>query len=324
MIGVLILAAAGAIRPACVPVEEDRILGKHLAAAEPAFAALDPSATVALTPAPGIRRRFSPAELSQLAVRHGIEAPAGAGWREICFERPTEPLTAERVMAALRAALPSPETAIELLDFCRLPLPRGELEFARTGLARPPGGSPRIPVIWRGRLRYAPSRSVAVWAKVRAWARREQVVAAEALPAGKPVAARQLRLETVEAPPFATPAAARIEEVAGRLLRRSVPAGQPVPEALLAAPNDVERGDKVAVEVESGGARLKFQATAESAGRAGDSILVRNPENQRRFRARVSGKGAVIVEGTENQTQKGRHEELSTPAGAGALGAGAR
>jgi flagella basal body P-ring formation protein FlgA len=62
-----------------------------------------------------------------------------------------------------------------------------------------------------------------------------------------------------------------------------------------AAP-EVERGDSVTVEVRSGAARLAFDAKAESSGRAGDSVLVRNPENGHLFQARVEGKGKVLVQ----------------------------
>ncbi len=58
----------------------------------------------------------------------------------------------------------------------------------------------------------------------------------------------------------------------------------------------VDRGDRVEVEVQSGPARLSFEAHAETTGRAGDSILVRNPENGRLFQARVVGKGKVLVQ----------------------------
>ena len=64
---------------------------------------------------------------------------------------------------------------------------------------------------------------------------------------------------------------------------------------MLTTPREVERGDKIAVEVSSGGALLAFEATAESSGRAGDSIVVRNPENGRLFQAKVEGKGKVWV-----------------------------
>jgi len=61
-------------------------------------------------------------------------------------------------------------------------------------------------------------------------------------------------------------------------------------------PREVERGDAVAVEVASGAAILKFESTAESGGKTGETVLVRNPANGARFRARVVAKGKVLVD----------------------------
>ncbi len=68
---------------------------------------------------------------------------------------------------------------------------------------------------------------------------------------------------------------------------------------LEAPPREVERGDVVAVEVSSGAARLKFEAPAESGGKTGEAVLVRNPANGARFRARVVAKGKVLVDATQ-------------------------
>jgi hypothetical protein len=57
----------------------------------------------------------------------------------------------------------------------------------------------------------------------------------------------------------------------------------------------VERGERITVEVTSGAARLAFQATAQSGGRQGDSVLVQNPENGRLFQAKVIGDGKVLI-----------------------------
>jgi hypothetical protein len=59
---------------------------------------------------------------------------------------------------------------------------------------------------------------------------------------------------------------------------------------------DIERGDAVSVEVHSGAAKLSFQTKAESGGRIGDSVLVRNPLNGRLFQAKVEGKGKVSIQ----------------------------
>lgn len=68
---------------------------------------------------------------------------------------------------------------------------------------------------------------------------------------------------------------------------------------LEAPQREVERGDAVAVEVHSGAALVKFEAAAESGGKAGDLVLLRNPANGARFRARVVAKGKVLVDATQ-------------------------
>ena len=52
----------------------------------------------------------------------------------------------------------------------------------------------------------------------------------------------------------------------------------------------MSKGDAVEVEVRSGAAHLALTAKAESGGRNGDVIAIRNPGSSRVFRARVEGK----------------------------------
>ena len=58
---------------------------------------------------------------------------------------------------------------------------------------------------------------------------------------------------------------------------------------------EVERGSRISVEVTSGAARLVFEAVAETAGRQGEWVLVRNPENGHLFQAKVLGDGKVVI-----------------------------
>jgi hypothetical protein len=71
--------------------------------------------------------------------------------------------------------------------------------------------------------------------------------------------------------------------------------GEPMQAAPAAAPYDVERGDIVRVEVRSGAVLLAFDASAETAGRLGESVLVKRASDARRFRARVETKGKVSI-----------------------------
>jgi len=295
----------------CRPVEGDRILGKDLAAADSAFAVLDPDKPVGYAPMPGVRRVLSKAELERLAAAQGRGISAGS---DICFERPMETLTVERVLRALESALQDSGARLELVGFSRQPVPRGEIRFPRSGLGAPAG----LIAVWRGHVEYGAGRSVPVWAKVRLSVSKPRVVAATTLAAGKAIQREQLRVETSEQYPFAEAAAASIAQVVGQAPRRSIRAGQPVPPALLAAARDVERGETVMVEVASGSAQLRFDARAESGGCAGESIVVRNPASGKCFRARITARGKVMVE----MDPGGQDEESVVAGGPDGRGAG--
>jgi flagella basal body P-ring formation protein FlgA len=86
-----------------------------------------------------------------------------------------------------------------------------------------------------------------------------------------------------------------MDEVAGRVLKAGVVKDSPLPRRLLAVPREVERGDRVQVEASFGAATVGSTAEAESAGAVGDTVLVRNLETGKRFRARVEGKGRVAL-----------------------------
>jgi len=60
-------------------------------------------------------------------------------------------------------------------------------------------------------------------------------------------------------------------------------------------PLAVQRGEKVAVTVTSGGVQLKFESAAESSGRLGETVMIRNPESGGRFAAVVEAPGKVTV-----------------------------
>jgi flagella basal body P-ring formation protein FlgA len=66
---------------------------------------------------------------------------------------------------------------------------------------------------------------------------------------------------------------------------------------LLDAPLDVHRGENVGVEARCGAARLLLDGVAQSDGRVGQVVAVRNPGSGKNFQARVEGKGKVAVNG---------------------------
>jgi flagella basal body P-ring formation protein FlgA len=278
----MILAAA--VAAGCMAVAGERITAADLARAVPAFAALAPETPLGYAPAPGARRLYFAPELARLAARHGIAPgpPAAA-----CFERAVERIDEARVKAALQAALGDQTAQIELVEYSRYPAPSGELEFSR-----PAAGA----LLWRGRVRYAGNRSVPVWARARVRARGPRAVALADLRPGRPVAAAEVRIEDGEYCPLGERPADALDRVVGRIPRRAIPKGAPISSSALEAPKAVERGQAVEVEVASGAARLRLPARAESAGDAGQTVVLRNPDNGRRFPARVEGRGKASVD----------------------------
>lgn len=280
------LFAAMAPAFACQIVEGDRIFGKDVSAASPLFAALDPSLEIGSTPLAGVQRVLRSDELVRLAKQNGILLDGQAS--AICFERFTQPLTPEKLLPIIHQALAIDNADIEILDFSRFGVPRGTFEFPRSGLM--PNG------LWRGRVLYGESHSMPLWVKARITVERTWVEASESLTSGKPIEVSQLVVKSGARFPLDTGLIATTGLVVGRRPVRTLAAGTVIAPAMLMIAHDVERGDRVAVEVIVGGAILDFDATADSSGRTGETIMIKNPDNGRSFLAKIQDKGHVLVQ----------------------------
>lgn len=286
MIPLLLMALAGCL---AVGAGSDQIVARDLAPAYPEMASLDPATAVAPAPEPGAIRTFHANDLRTLAVRFGLPVVPE---REFCVQRPVAPLDAARLLQAMKAALP--EAQIEILEYSRQPAPEGEIEFARPGLheGTAPNGS-----LWMGSVRYGASRRFTIWARVKVLCRMRRVLALGDLKPERAIEAGQLMEETRDEFPAAGDFASTLEQVKGQWPRIAIRAGAEIRLDQLSGAKEVARGDRVRVDVVEGGAHLELEGIAESSGSMGESILVRNPENNRRFRARVESKGRVSVNG---------------------------
>jgi flagella basal body P-ring formation protein FlgA len=332
----LIVAAAAARAtpeapgPACRALEGDSILARDLAEALPAFATVPPDTRIGYAPMPGVRRVYRAAELRRLAIRYNVPLASAS---EICFERAMEALRPERVADAMRQALDNPHARIEITELSRYPVPRGEIQFKLSALqstsvpsnAIAGSGAPVLPshaapvlpshaapvlpgnaapVLWRGFVGYGGERRFAIWARARIVVRSGKIVAAEGLPAGHPIEARQLRLEEVDEPPSSRPVSLPLDQITGKIPRRPIAAGDVITANRIEDPKDVERGEVVHVEVLSGGARLDLEGRAQADGRKGDMIPVRNMATGKRFSARIADKGRVVLTASLPSTVK--------------------
>jgi flagella basal body P-ring formation protein FlgA len=279
-------------QPVCHPVEGDRILARNLAAALPEFAAAPPEALVGQSSLPGAQRIFHASELRLLAHRFGIVLPTPD---DICFEWAMQPLDRALMTAAMQESLHIADAKIEISDLISGRAPVGRIEFPIAELGTPSPTGPSEPVHWRGAIVYGDSHRFAIWAKVNISAPCQKLVAAETLKAGQPIVARQVRTNTASCFPVGAKELA-LEQITGMTPIRTIAARAELRLDLLTPPNDINRGDEVQVEVRSGGARLMLTARALTAGRSGNIISVRNPENNSTFQARITGKGTALVD----------------------------
>lgn len=291
-----LLGLACLANAACVPVEGDRITGQELVIGNPSFSALPRDAVIGYAPSPGARRIFSIGELNRLAKAHRMTAEIAA---EICFERPIEPLDPQILHAAMTSTLQATPylagASLQIVDYSRFAAPKGQALFPKPGLGSPPTLQPAAPVLWKGYVLYGGARRFAIWARVKLVVGGKRVIAVEALRAGEAIDPAHVRLEEYTGFPVAAETASSLEQVTGRVLRRSIAAGSPVWANLLEDEKEVKRGDVVQVAVESGAARIQLEGRAESAGHKGQTVTVRNPGNGKNFSARVESKGQVKV-----------------------------
>ena len=285
MILFMMLAAAST---GCYSLGHGRILGSDLAAASALFAAIPPDLAIANAPSPGARRLFEPAELIRIARTNHLEV---ADVTTLCFERSTAPLEPELVKAAMRESLGASRATIEILAIGKFPVPQGELVFPRDSLMQPASGDSAT---WNGYVAYDGGR-FPIWARVRLTTLQSRLVSVVDLTPGRIVEAGDLRVEAANEFPRRVAPLTTIEAAIGLVARRAIPAGSVLIATMLEAPNDVERGQTVMVEVHSGGAVVKLEAKAESAGRKGDTVSVRNATSGTLFHAQIEGKGRVLV-----------------------------
>jgi flagella basal body P-ring formation protein FlgA len=283
---------APAQQPVCKPVEGDQIQGKDLAAALPAFRAIPPEFVLANSPAPGSIRTFHTPELLSLARQYSIQLETSA---EVCFAWAMQPFKREALLEAMSNSLQVAGARIDIVEMTTSLKPPGRIEFARDRLGTPSSTDSRTPVLWRGDVIYGNDHRYPIWARVRITVHCDKLLAAEALKPGRAIEASQIRTESGECFPTLKGTVLTVSHVVGLLPTRPIMAGAELRPEWLKPPDDITRGDLIQVEVQSGSARLTFTGKAESGGRSGDMIAVRNPDSNRIFQARVSGKDKAFV-----------------------------
>ena len=277
----------------CEMIANDRILGEDLAKIVPGFLDKMPGDTViGYSPAPGTRRIFTSVELNRIGAPYGVAVAPDA---EACFEWSVQPLNKDVVRAAILDSLQSSDARIDVLAISGSLAPAGKISFPISGLLASTITGPDTPVTWRGEVLYQGSRKFSIWARVKISSTMTRVVATQLILPGQTVTPDQVRVETYDDFPLRNDIARNLEEVVGRMPRRALRLGLPVSRADLIEPFQVQRGDLVDVTAIAGAAQLHVPALAETPGRQGDLITLKNAHSGKYFRARIEGKDKALV-----------------------------
>jgi flagella basal body P-ring formation protein FlgA len=271
----------------CIPVAGPNITAGDLAKAAPVFTPADAAVAVGYAPTPGIQRIMPSGEVRQLLNRFGVPADVRVGGA--CFERPMTSLSIDTVTAAMRKTL-GPEPKLEVLDISQFRVPTGELVFPLEDLGQPPLG------LWRGYVLYDDGKRFRVWAHVKVRRTAMRLVALEDLKQGAPIKLYQVALQRVEEFPDNRQTPLSLEHLEGSLPRRFIQANSPVWKDAIDPPLDITKGDRVTVTVDSGLAKIRIDAEAETSGRCGDPIALKNLESGRVFRARIDAPGMAVLQ----------------------------
>lgn len=284
---VLFVALVSGVFGQCLTVDGEWITARDVAGRAPQYAALDPELRLVRAPYPGARRVVGPAALPPVN---------GEPMTPFCVERRLATLTREVFAEALRRSLKEDAGIhFELVDYDHAMIPSGRLEFLPQTLPPPILGRADEPVQWRGKLFYAEARSVPVWVRVRLWIFGEVCLLKRDVARGEDLTVDDCKLAETKYPPFA-PAPLRDADALERTVAaRRLNANEPIYHALVVHKPDVEAGKPVDLKVVNGGTQLRFQATAATSGRRGESVAVTNPANGKRMEGKVMGQGAVEV-----------------------------
>lgn len=288
---ILAMLCGGDCMAGCIEAAGDQITAGELARALPEWGTRPAAEIVGHSPELGVRRVIGRAELDELARKHDVVLSAAV---EVCVERHGVVRTAEEVEQALAAAaalggLP----AWTLVDFDTRPTLPGTLRFDKND-CRPHEGEPTATCMGyiiesasgrrsRFKARVAPSEP-------------QTIVEAEVdLPLGAAISAEQIRATQVQIWPTERYVQA-VDAAVGLTPRRTIRKGERLLLSNLVQPPIVQKGEAVEVRVAVGNSLLKMKGIARGSGRAGDYVLVENPESVRMFKGKVIDRDVLLVE----------------------------
>lgn len=171
----------------------------------------------------------------------------------------------------------------------RVNLPACGDKLQASGAAPNPGNA------WTVAVHCAAPTVWTLYVPVRASQRRMVVVVKRSLAPGLPVPADALALQEQDSANLPNGFIARIEDAAGKLLRRPVAPGEPLPPNALDAPASIRRGQEIVLMSQSGGFVVRASGKALSDGASGERIKAENLDTRRVVEGVVREDGVLEI-----------------------------
>jgi flagella basal body P-ring formation protein FlgA len=258
-----------------------------------------PDATRVLgpAPAPGSRIVVEAAQLAAIARQFGVDWRPASSADRLVLERAGRPLPREAILDPLRAAL----TGVGAPADADISIPGFTAPMIAAD-ARPDAGVEQLDYdAATGRFT---ASMVLTGADVatqhfRLTGQVEEMVdvvtPAHRIAPGAVLRPEDLRISHVRAALARGDVVRAIADAAGRALRRAVFPGQPIAQADITWPSIVNKGGRVAIELQAPGLTIAAQGVALASGALGDRISVRNPVSHAIVEAEVVAPETVRV-----------------------------
>lgn len=168
-----------------------------------------------------------------------------------------------------------------------LPACGGKLEAS--GAAPNPGNA------WTVAVHCSAPKVWTLYVPVRASQRRMVVVVKRSLAPGMPVPADALALQEQDSANLPNGYFSRVEDAAGKLLRRPVTPGEPLPPNAVDAPASIRRGQEIVLMSQSGGFVVRASGKALADGAGGERIKAENLDTHRVVEGVVRDDGVLEI-----------------------------
>ena len=276
--------------PPCLMIKGKWVTAGDLTTRIPEFANIGPGIRILAAPMPSIRRFVSNGNLELLAQKHNVGPLQKV--QSICLEQATIDIPRDAILQTLEESFKglddSKKGTLELLNYYPKRAPEGTIQFQRNGLQTACITGACGTFRWRGSMQLAGGGSLPLTAEVRLMMDETAPVALRNLAVGTKIGPHDFILSEKRIfwhPKTTSP----VGILVGQIVCKLVKSGDVISAQSVRMAREVEIGESIELQVHSGNLLLVTQAIAETGGRTGSTVIVSNPNNKKKFAAKVIG-----------------------------------